>query len=64
MLLTALRGGGHVILLRHAATHADQADTDLLQLDDVGRQLNRHSPGTNARERMANQPRAGWPFRP
>lgn len=46
----ALRGGGHVIVLRHGATHADQADTDPLnpaniaqqrQLNDQGRALGR-----------------------
>lgn len=49
-LAEALRGGGHVIVFRHGATHADQADTDPLnpdniakqrQLDDRGRQLAR-----------------------
>jgi broad specificity phosphatase PhoE len=37
-VLTALRGGGHVILVRHGATHPDQADTHPLHLDNVGRQ--------------------------
>ena len=46
----ALRGGGHVIVFRHGATHADQADTDPLnpaniekqrQLNDQGRALAR-----------------------
>ena len=37
-VLTALRGGGHVILVRHGATHPDQADTNPLHLDNVGRQ--------------------------
>jgi len=38
----ALRGGGHVIVFRHGATHADQADTDPLNLANVAqqRQLN------------------------
>jgi phosphohistidine phosphatase SixA len=49
-LAEALRGGGHVIVFRHGATHADQADTDPLnpeniskqrQLNDSGRQLAR-----------------------
>jgi phosphohistidine phosphatase SixA len=44
----ALRQGGHVIVFRHGATHADQADTDPLnhanvakqrQLNDSGRAL-------------------------
>jgi phosphohistidine phosphatase SixA len=46
----AMRNGGHVIVLRHGATHADQADTDPLhpenvaqqrQLNDKGRELAR-----------------------
>jgi broad specificity phosphatase PhoE len=38
----ALRQGGHVIVFRHGATHADQADTDPLHLENVAqqRQLN------------------------
>src|SRR5438132_6138635 len=44
--INALRAGGHVIVLRHGATHQDQADTDPLnpkniaqqrQLNDAGR---------------------------
>jgi len=44
--VAALRGGGHVIVFRHGATHQDQADTDPLnfanldkqrQLNDAGR---------------------------
>jgi len=40
----ALRGGGHVIVFRHGATHADQADTDPLNPANVDRQrqLNDH----------------------
>lgn len=46
--IEALRQGGHVIVFRHGATHADQADTDPLnfanvvkqrQLNDEGRAL-------------------------
>ena len=29
-ILTALRGGGYVIVVRHGATNSDQADTDPL----------------------------------
>jgi len=38
----ALQGGGHVIVFRHGATHADQADTDPLNIGNVAqqRQLN------------------------
>ena len=41
-VLRALRGGGLVIVVRHGATHPDQADTDPLNLDNVAsqRQLN------------------------
>jgi broad specificity phosphatase PhoE len=41
-LATALRAGGLVILIRHGATFADQADTDPLNHDNVAaqRQLN------------------------
>jgi broad specificity phosphatase PhoE len=40
--LQALRQGGHVIVFRHGATHADQADTDPLNPQNVAqqRQLN------------------------
>jgi broad specificity phosphatase PhoE len=40
--LQALRQGGHVIVFRHGATHADQADTDPLNPKNVAqqRQLN------------------------
>ena len=40
--IKALRGGGHVIVFRHGATHADQADTDPLNISNVAqqRQLN------------------------
>jgi phosphohistidine phosphatase SixA len=37
-ILTLLRGGGYVIVFRHGATHADQADTDPLNLDNVAKQ--------------------------
>ena len=48
--VTALRSGGYVIVMRHGATHQDQADTDPLnpanidkqrQLNDQGRALAR-----------------------
>ena len=41
-VLQLLRGGGYVVVFRHGATHADQADTDPLNLDNVAqqRQLN------------------------
>jgi broad specificity phosphatase PhoE len=33
-----LRSGGYVIVVRHGATHPDQADTDPLNLDNVAKQ--------------------------
>jgi phosphohistidine phosphatase SixA len=40
--IAAVRGGGHVIVFRHGATHQDQADTDPFNLANVAqqRQLN------------------------
>ena len=40
--INALREGGHVIVLRHGATHSDQADTDPLHIENTAqqRQLN------------------------
>jgi len=37
-LATSLRGGGHVILVRHGATFPDQADTDPLNPDNIAAQ--------------------------
>jgi broad specificity phosphatase PhoE len=44
-LLTSLRAGGHVIVLRHGATHPDQADTDPFNLDNVARQRQLNDAG-------------------
>jgi phosphohistidine phosphatase SixA len=44
-LVNALRGGGYVIVMRHGATNADQADTDPLNVDQ---------PGNEARQRHLN----------
>jgi phosphohistidine phosphatase SixA len=43
--IAALRGGGHVIVLRHGATHADQADTDPLNISDTTRQRQLNDQG-------------------
>ena len=40
-----LRAGGHVIVFRHGATHADQADTDPLNLDNVAKQRQLNDKG-------------------
>src|SRR4029077_12422026 len=44
--IKALRGGGHVIVFRHGATHADQADTDPLNITNVAK---RHQPSVQRR---------------
>jgi phosphohistidine phosphatase SixA len=44
-LANALRGGGYVIVFRHGATYADQADTDPLNAD---------KPGNEAKQRQLN----------
>src|SRR5215468_11113152 len=44
-ILKLLRGGGYVIVFRHGATHADQADTDPLNLDNVAKQRQLNDKG-------------------
>jgi broad specificity phosphatase PhoE len=44
-LVKALHGGGHVIVVRHGATHTDQADTDPLNLDNVAKQRQLNDKG-------------------
>jgi broad specificity phosphatase PhoE len=44
-LVEALRGGGYVLVFRHGATHADQADTDPLNVEQ---------PGNEAKQRHLN----------
>lgn len=44
-VLEALRGGGYVIVIRHGATHTDQADTDPLNLDNVAKQRQLNDKG-------------------
>jgi phosphohistidine phosphatase SixA len=43
--IKAMRGGGHVIVFRHGATHADQADTDPLNLANVAKQRQLNDDG-------------------
>src|SRR3954469_2359615 len=43
--LEALRHGGHLIVFRHGATHADQADTDPLNFANVGKQRQLNDEG-------------------
>jgi phosphohistidine phosphatase SixA len=44
-VLEALRGGGYIIVVRHGATHADQADTDPLNLEKVAKQRQLNDKG-------------------
>jgi len=44
-VLKLLRGGGYVVVVRHGATFADQADTDPLNLDDVSKQRQLNDKG-------------------
>jgi broad specificity phosphatase PhoE len=44
-VLKLIRGGGYVVVFRHGATHADQADTDPLNLDDVAKQRQLNDKG-------------------
>jgi phosphohistidine phosphatase SixA len=43
--MKALRGGGHVIVFRHGATHNDQADTDPLNITNVAKQRQLNDQG-------------------
>jgi broad specificity phosphatase PhoE len=43
--IAALRTGGHVIVFRHGATHADQADTDPLNPKNVAQQRHLNDSG-------------------
>ena len=44
-LASALRSGGHVILVRHGATFPDQADTDPFNFDNIAAQRNLNDSG-------------------
>jgi phosphohistidine phosphatase SixA len=47
-LAQLLKAGGHVIVLRHGATHSDQADTDPLNPDNVAKQRQLSPKGEEA----------------
>jgi broad specificity phosphatase PhoE len=47
-LVQMLRAGGHVIAIRHGATHADQADTDPLNWDNIAKQRQLNDKGEQA----------------
>ena len=59
---TALRSGGHVLGMRHGATHQDQADTDPLNLANVTKQRQLNDAGrAKAREIGAAMKKLGIP---
>jgi phosphohistidine phosphatase SixA len=47
-LAQMLRAGGHVIVFRHGATHADQADTDPLNHENIAKQRQLNTKGEEA----------------
>lgn len=57
-LIAALRGGGTVIVLRHGATHSDQADTNPLDLADRSHQRQLNDSGRAAARAMGDALRA------
>lgn len=60
--VTALHGGGYVIVMRHGATHQDQADTDPLNLANVAQQRQLNDAGrAKAREIGAAMKKLGIP---
>jgi phosphohistidine phosphatase SixA len=59
---TALRSGGYVLVMRHGATHQDQADTDPLNLANVTKQRQLNDAGrAKAREIGAAMKKLGIP---
>jgi phosphohistidine phosphatase SixA len=44
-LVKALRQGGYVLVMRHTATHDDQADTDPLHFDNIAQQRHLNDEG-------------------
>jgi broad specificity phosphatase PhoE len=62
-VLSRLHAGGHVIVVRHGATHNDQADTDPLNLDNVAKQRQLNDKGrADARALGEAFRRAGVPL--
>lgn len=62
-ILSKLHAGGCVIVLRHGATHNDQADTDPLNFDNVGKQRQLNDKGrADARALGEVFKRAGVPL--
>ena len=62
-LFTDMKKGGYVIVLRHGATNADQADTDPFHLDNIGAQRVLSEKGRDVAKRVGDSFRAlGIPF--
>ena len=60
--VTALKTGGYVLVMRHGATHQDQADTDPLNLANVTKQRQLNDAGrAKAREIGAAMKKLGIP---
>jgi phosphohistidine phosphatase SixA len=55
--IAAVRGGGHVIVFRHGATHQDQADTDPLNLKNVAQQRQLNDQGRELARAIGNDMR-------
>jgi phosphohistidine phosphatase SixA len=55
--IAAVRGGGHVIVFRHGATHQDQADTDPLNLKNVAQQRQLNDQGRDLARSIGNDMR-------
>jgi phosphohistidine phosphatase SixA len=51
-LAQLLRAGGYVIVIRHGATHADQADTDPVNHDNVDKQRQLNAKGEEAAKEL------------
>ena len=56
--VTALRGGGHVIVFRHGATYNDQADTDPLNIQNVAKQRQLNDQGRAEAKEIGDAMRA------
>jgi phosphohistidine phosphatase SixA len=62
-LVTDMKKGGYVIVLRHGATNADQADTDPFHLDNIGSQRLLNEKGRDVAKRVGDSFRTlGIPF--
>ena len=53
-LVTDMKKGGYVIVFRHGATNADQADTDPLHLDNIGAQRLLSDKGRDVAKRVGD----------